>query len=98
MRRKEQTLVISQKVYIYKRLLETTNPNMAERKRNRTKKKNSFCHEHHDVPFERPPCTPEKNGDQAADNTGDKNHDQGKVVNNDIGIIIKRPMADIFKP
>ena len=38
-KKKEQTLVISQKVYIYKRLLETTNPNMAERKRNRTKKK-----------------------------------------------------------
>ena len=39
-----------------------------------------------------------KNGDQAADDTGDKNHDQGKVVNNDIGIIIKRSMTDIFKP
>lgn len=72
---------------------------MAERKRNRTKKEKipsvtnitMFLLKGLHVPQR-------KDSDQAADDTGDKNHDQGKVVNNDIGIIIKRPMADIFKP
>ena len=39
MRRKEQSDVISQKVYMYRRLLDMTRPNMADRKRKTTKKK-----------------------------------------------------------